>query len=191
MNSIAYKKNFLLHESIGTTSLNESYQIFDIKTKQLLAYANEEPGTYISLAKLFLDKAFLPTKIKVESPSSELIMTIERPARFFLSEFKVISADGKTLCSFKQKLSLTKSRIAVVDGAGQSLGEIVGGWRNRNFEFKDSSGKLISGIRHKFAGLTKELFTTADDFEIEMVGDSSMALISLAASICIDFMYHE
>lgn len=191
MKNIAYRKKYLVKEDVGATRLHESYLIIDPEDNSTLAEVVEEATTGQKIAKMFLDKAFLPVKLNMRSADDDLLLEITSPASFLRSVFTVRNSDGKILCVLKQKFSLIKPEIVVEDGNGQRLGKIEGGWKFRRFSFVDNNGNLLAKIKHQFAGIAKELFTTADDYEVIINSDASMSLITLAAAICIDFVYHE
>lgn len=191
MTTIAFRKKYAISEEVGATSLNEFFKIADPENGETLAVVEEQCTTGQMIAKAFLDKAFLPVKLLMKTPAGEKILEITQPASFMCSVFTVKNADDKVLCVFKQRMSIFKPGIDVIDGNGQKLGTLDGNWRFRSFQFKDNNANALASIRHQFAGLAKELFTTADDYELDIHGDSSMTLISLAAVICIDFIYHE
>ncbi len=191
MKSIALKKKYLIKESISPASLHESYMIIDPDSNTLLAEVVEEATFKQKLAKLFVDKGFLPVKLVMRNDEGEPLLEISSPASFVKSVFTVKNSDGRILCVLRQKCSFIKPEIIVEDGNGQLLGTIEGRWNFKNFIFKDTNMNEIATIKHLFAGLTQELFTTADDYEVNINSDPSMSLITLAAVICIDFMYHE
>ncbi|MEW6709748.1 MAG: phospholipid scramblase-related protein [Candidatus Riflebacteria bacterium] len=191
MQSIAYRKKYLVTESIGATKLHESYLVIDPETRETLAEIVEEASTGQKIAKMFLDKAFLPVKLAMRSADGHLIMEMSQPASLFSAAFTVRNADGRVLCSFRQKFSLIRPEIQVEDGQGKKIGRIDGGWKFRNFQFKDNNNNVLAKIGHKYGGFARELLTTADDYEVTMTADAEMALITLASVICIDFFYHE
>ncbi|MFZ5952156.1 MAG: phospholipid scramblase-related protein [Candidatus Rifleibacteriota bacterium] len=191
MRSIAYRKKYLVTESIGATKLYESYLVIDPETRETLAEIVEEASTGHKIAKVFLDKAFLPVKLVMRSADGHTIMEMSQPASLFSAAFTVRNADGRVLCVFKQKFSLIKPEILVEDGQGQKIGRIEGGWKFRNFQFKDNNNNVLATIGHQYGGFARELLTTADDYEVTMSADAEMALITLASVICIDFFYHE
>lgn len=191
MANMAMKNKYIVKEMVGATKLCESYMILDPQNGSFLGSIDEEATTAQSIARAFLDKAFLPVKLVMRDPQGNLVLEITRPAALACSIFTVRGADDKVLGRLKQKFSLMNPGIAVEDGNGQSLGTISGGWRFRNFQFKDTNGNSVATIRHKSEGLLRELLTTADTYELEIHSDTSMSLISLAATVCIDFIYHE
>jgi uncharacterized protein YxjI len=191
MKNIAYRKKYLVREAVGVASLNEAYRIIDPEDNTAMAEVREESNLKQKIAKLFFDKAFLPAKLVMYSPEGEKLLEINQPASLFKSTFTVTNSDNRVLCVLRQKLSLFNPQILVEDGNGQLLGKIKGGWKFKTFQFIDNNQNILATIRHRIMGLAKELFTTADDFEVTMNSDASMALITLASVICIDFMYHE
>lgn len=191
MQSIAFKKKYLVTESIGASRLHESYLIIDPENRSALAEVVEEASIGQMIAKMFVDKAFLPVKLVMKSPDGDTMLEMSQPASFLNAAFTVRNADGRILCILRQKFSLLRPEIVVEDGQGHKIGLIEGGWKFRNFQFKDNNGNLLATIRHQYGGLAREIFTTADDYEVTMNTDASMSLISLAATICIDFIYHE
>ncbi len=191
MSTITFKKKYLVSEAVGVTSLNESYLVVDPENQQKIAEVEEQTTFAQKLAKAFLDKAFLPTNLLMTNHEGKPVLSIHQPASLLRSFFTVKNADGKVLCCLKQRLSLLSPGIDVEDEKGAPLGSIEGSWKFHNFIFKDTNGNSLATIRHKFGGLARELLTTADDYEVDIHGDSSMTLISLASTICIDFIYHE
>ncbi|MBU1106544.1 MAG: LURP-one-related family protein [Candidatus Riflebacteria bacterium] len=191
MATIAMKHKYIVKELVGATKLGESYVILDPQNSITLGSIDEEAGMVQSIARAFLDKAFLSAKLTMRDPQGAPVLDISRPAALTKSVFTVRGADGKVLCLLKQRFSMLSPGIVVEDGNGQQLGVINGGWRFRNFQFKDNNGNPVATIRHKSEGFLKELLTSADTYEVDIHADTSMNLISLAATVCIDFIYHE
>ncbi|EKD82146.1 MAG: scramblase family protein [uncultured bacterium] len=191
MAAITMKNKYIVKELVGATKLCESYMIFDPQNGNMLGSIDEESTMAHSIARAFLDKAFLPVKLTMRDPQGNAVLDISRPPALAKSIFTVRGADGKVLCLFKQRFSLMNPGVTVEDGNGQRLGVISGGWHFRNFQFKDNNGNPVATIRHKSEGLLKELLTSADTYEVDVHTDTSMSLISLAATVCIDFIYHE
>jgi uncharacterized protein YxjI len=185
------KHKYIVKELVGATKLCESYMIFDPQNGSLLGSIEEETTTAQAIARAFLDKAFLPVKLVMRDPQGGPVLEITRPAALACSAFTVRGSDNKVLGRLRQTFSFMHPSIVVEDGSGQRLGTISGGWHFRNFQFKDNNGNPIATIRHKAEGLLRELLTTADTYELDIHTDTSMSLISLAATACIDFIYHE
>lgn len=193
MATIAYKRRYHIHEAIGATSVNESYMISDPESGCGLAAVDEKTGIGVKIGKAFLDKAFLPVKLEMVSSEGSLILEMYQPVSLIKPVFTVKTAEGRILCSLKSN-SCFKPFIDVLDERGQVLGKITGDWRRSDFVFKDISNKNIATIKHCFGGFLREAFTTADDYDIEMLAetaDSSLALVTIASAIAIDIWFHE
>ena len=193
MATIAYKRRYHIHEAIGATSVNESYMISDPESGCGLAAVDEKTGIGVKIGKAFLDKALLPVKLEMISSEGSLILEMYQPVSIIKPVFTVKTAEGRILCSLKSN-SCFKPLIEVLDERGQLLGKISGDWRRSDFDFKDISNKSIATIKHCFGGFLREAFTTADDYDIEMLAetaDSSLALVTIASTIAIDIWFHE
>ncbi len=191
MPSIAMKRKYHIRELVGATSLGEYYLIADPDNDRGIAVVEERTEWTQLLARAFLDKAFLPVELVMKNADGAEILRITKPASLLTSAFTVRNADGKVLCVLKHRVSLFRPCVAVEDERGQTLGSIEGCWKFRLFQFRDTNGNPVSTIRHLYGGIARELLTTADDYEVDIHADSAMTLISLAATICIDFMFHE
>lgn len=191
MASIPMKKKYFVRELVGATSVGEYYLIADPENDRGLAMVEEQTPLSQVVARAFLDKAFLPATLVMKNVEGAEVLKITKPASLLKSVFTVHNADGRVLCVFKHCVSLFRPVVSVEDGNGQSLGSIEGCWKFRLFQFRDNNGNSLASIRHLYGGIARELLTTADDYEVDIHSDSSMNLISLAATICIDFMFHE
>lgn len=191
MATIAMKRKYVVKEMVGATKFCESYMIFDPQNGDLLGSIEEETTTAQMVARAFLDRAFLPIKLVMRDPQGCHVLDITRPAALICSVFTVRSADNKVLGRLKQKFSFMNPGITVEDGNGQKLGMINGGWRFKNFQFKDNNGNPVATIRHQSESVLRALLTSADNYDVDVHADASMSLMSLAATICIDFIYHE
>jgi uncharacterized protein YxjI len=81
----------------------------------------------------------------------------------------------------------------VFNHADAQVAEVKGDWKGWNFKYLDAAGKEIGTVTKKWAGLGKELFTSADNYVINVADGQSadfMALL-LAAGIAIDTVYKE
>ncbi len=194
MASIAYKRTYHIHEAIGATSANESFMITDPETGCGLAAVNEKAGIGVTVAKAFVDKLLLPVKFEMVSSEGSSIFEMTQPIAFVKPTFTVKNSAGRILCSLKCNSCRLKPFIEVLDERGQVIGNISGDWKYKDFDFKDISDKLIAKIHHINGGFLRDVLTTADDYDVEMLSeipDSSMAEVTLAAAIAIDTWFHE
>ena len=194
MATIAYRRRYHIHEAIGATSINESYMISDPESGCGLAAVDEKTGIGQKIAKAFLDKSLLPVKLEMVSSEGTNILEMYQPVSIIKPTFTVKSSEGRILCVLKSNSCFLKPFIEVFDERGQVIGSITGNWHFNDFEFKDVGGKDIASIKHCYGGFLREAFTTADDYDVEMLAetpDSSLAMVTLAATVAIDVWFHE
>ena len=74
------------------------------------------------------------------------------------------------------------------------MAEVKGDWKGWNFKFIGQDGREIGTVTKKWAGIGKELFTSADNYIIALNDGSSHAnagALLLAAGLAIDIVYKE
>ena len=74
------------------------------------------------------------------------------------------------------------------------MGQVTGDWKGWDFKVVDAQDQPLGQITKKWAGLGKELFTSADNYVVTQEPgnrDADMRKIVLAAGICIDMVLKE
>jgi uncharacterized protein YxjI len=77
---------------------------------------------------------------------------------------------------------------------GKQVAEIVGDWKAWNFVIKDESGSQIGTISKKWAGVLKEVFTTADKYYVNIdpfYATMMNKILILSSAITIDMVLKE
>jgi uncharacterized protein YxjI len=97
---------------------------------------------------------------------------------------------------FKAKFFSLGGGFWVYDSKRVKVAEIKGDWRGWNFKLLDVSGKEIGLVTKKWAGLGKEMLTSADNYMVSLSGVTDGANLGekallLAACIAIDTVYKE
>jgi len=194
-NSLLDRKIFLVKEHVTIIKLTDTYDIFDPATGQLIGVAKEEPPVWAKWLRLAVEKSKLPTAINIyEVEGMPPVASIKRGFTFIRSKIDVIAGDGRKLGYFKSKLLTIGGGFNVFDHADQQIAEVKGNWRGWDFQFLDKSGREIGKVTKKWAGLGKELFTSADNYVISLSGgrtDPDAAALLLAAGLAVDIVYKE
>ena len=190
------RKTFFIREHVGVLKLSNTYDILDPETKEQLGIAKEKPGALLHI--LFLDKRKLPTTVKVyegSDPKNEqnLLFSIKREFSFFIPKVSVRDPSGSVVGRFKSKLFGFGISFRVLDPSGKDMALVKGDWKGWNFSFLDSSEKEIGTITKKWAGVGKELFTSADNYFIALNDqpEPAVAVLLLAAGLSVDTVYNE
>ena len=187
------RKAFLVKERVGFLKLSDTYDIFDPSTGAQIGIAREQVGPLLHVLRLLINKRLLPTVVEVrECEAGPVVLTIRRSA---MSQVTVQGRTGGELGRFKGKLFALRAGFRVFDRSERQVAEIKGDWKGWNFRFLNADGTEIGKVTKQWAGLGKELFTSADNYmialdeRIPMAPDAAALL--LAAGLAIDTVYNE
>lgn len=186
---------FFVKERTGFLKLVDTYDIFDPATGHQIAIAKEEPPTWAKWLRLVVEKGKLPTCVNVyEAEGAPPVLTIHRGFTFLRAKLNVTCA-GKKLGYFKRKLLSIGGGFNVFDTRDQQVAEVKGNWKGWDFKLLTKQGREIGSVTKKWAGLGKELFTSADNYVISLNGlggaNPEAAALLLAAGLSIDIVLKE
>ncbi len=190
------RKTFLIKEQIQFMKLSGTYNIFDPESQQQIGVAKEEPSGFIKFLRLFISKLMLPTKVAVyDQGEPNPIFTMEKPFSWFRSKVGIYDRNGSYLGYFRSKLLTLGGGFFVFDANECQIAEIKGDWKGWNFKFLNNDGKEMGVVTKKWAGLGKELFTSADNYIIS-ISDTieqgpELSTLLLAAGLAIDIVFKE
>ena len=186
---------FLVKEHVGLFKAASNYDIYDPATgQQLLACREPNLGLLTKLFRFTDYKRMTPFDAEVRSSTGELALQVSRGVSIFLSTVEVKDGLGMLLGKFEQKFFSIGGAFDVKDATGRTVASLKGSWVGWDFRF-ESGGREIARVTKKWAGIGKELFTSADNYVLEIsptvaTGDPVRPLI-LAAVLCIDLVLKE
>jgi uncharacterized protein YxjI len=189
-------KTFLVKERVGVLKLSDAFDIYDPATGKQVGVAKENVGVLLHVLRLVVNKRLLPTVVEVrEQENGRPVLAIRRGFSLLRSYVTVTDGVGKEIGRFKSKLFSIGGGFHVLDGREQPVAEITGDWKGWNFRFLSPDGSEIGRVTKKWAGLGKELFTSADNYVISLseshgIRPDAMPLL-LAAGLAIDTIYKE
>jgi uncharacterized protein YxjI len=83
----------------------------------------------------------------------------------------------------------------VRDAQDRQVAQVKGDWKGWNFQLLDAQGNQLGVITKKWAGIGRELFTSADNYMIALndAADTNAgnAVLLLAAGLAIDVVFKE
>jgi uncharacterized protein YxjI len=196
--SLLSRQTFFIRERVGFLKFADVYDILDPESKEQIGVAKEQPEIWVHLLRFLLNKKMLPTKVVAfegtdPKDESRPVFSIHRGFTLLRSQIQVKDAQGNDLGYFKSKLFSLGGAFYVHDQAGNQVAMVQGDWKGWNFKFTDQSGAEIGSITKKWAGIGKELFTSADNYMISLPsgGSPERATLLLAAGLAIDTVYKE
>lgn len=187
---------YLVKQQAGLFKRTATYDIFDPNTNQQIGVAKEEPSTLVNILRLFMNKKTLPTSVNFYTPGeNKPLFSIHRPMTWFRSVVDVKNGEGQKIGCFKSKMMSLGGGFWVYDAEDQQFAEVKGDWKGWNFKFLTAEGQELGTVGKKWAGMAKELFTTADNYVIALndsaKGKKHSNELLLAAGIAIDIIYKE
>ena len=189
------KTTYLVKERVGFVKLTDTYDIFDAGTGQQIGIAREEPGDLMKYLRILVGKRWLPTTVNFyEGEGSRVVLSIHRGVRLFRARVDV-TRDGQPLGTFQAKLLSLGGAFRVFDTQEREVAMIKGDWKGWNFVMTSATGEELGRVTKKWAGIGKELFTTADNYVISLnpraASDPTNAPLLLAAGVAIDTVFKE
>jgi len=190
------RPTYFIREHIGFLKLKDSFDILDAETREPLAYATEENPAWLNWTRLLLQKHRMPTTVVVRSlPDGAPLLRLERGWRFLRSKIRIYDGQGALLGHFESKILTLGGGFHVYNAHGAPVADIKGNWIGWNFRFLDAGGQPLGLVTKKWAGVGRELFTSADDYLISLTDlgqqQPDTAALLLAAGLAIDTLYKE
>lgn len=187
---------YLIKEHVGLLKMTDTYDIFNPETNEQVGVAKEEPGTLTLVLRFLMNKQMLPTTVTIyEHGTNRKLFSIERGFTLFRSRVDVKDASGKVIGYFKQKLLTLGGAFMVFTPDDQQFANVQGDWKGWNFKFLTTDGIELGTVTKKWAGIAKELFTSADNYVVSLnpeVGErESGNMLLLAAGLAVDIIYKE
>jgi uncharacterized protein YxjI len=135
-----------------------------------------------------------PFNLEIKTPSGEKVLTVKRGISIILSTVEVYDENDKLVGKFKQKFFSVGGKFNILDPMGNMLCKLQGKWTGWDFKFvKDN--KEYAHVSKKWSGLGKEMFTSADNYMLEINDivpkDNPLRILILSAVICIDMVLKE
>ena len=192
------RKSYFIREHVGFMKLSDTYDILDPETQAQVGIAKEKPGALIHVLRFLIGKQLLPTKVFVyegTNPEDEnrLLFSIQRGITLIRSRVNICDSRGTIIGWLKSKALSLGGAFYVFDAADNQVAFVKGDWKGWNFRFLDRSENEIGTITKKWAGIGKELFTTADNYMIALNQEPKPenAILLLAAGLAVDTIYKE
>ena len=195
MKSVLNKNLFFVKEHVGMFKASNSFDIFDPETKQAVMECREENLGFFTKLLRFTDyKRMTPFDISIKASNGEKLLQVKRGVSFFFSTVSVLDETGTVIGKFKQKFSFG-GKFEVLDASDRQLCTLKGKWTSWDFKFTSSDNKEFATVTKKWAGLGREMFTTADNYILQISPDvpenHEIRKLILGAVMCIDLVLKE
>jgi uncharacterized protein YxjI len=195
MHPVLSNNLFLVKEHVGMFKASNNFDIFDPTTQQKILECREPHLGIISKLLRFTDyKRMTPFHVVVTTPQGGKVLSVKRGISLLWSNVKVLDENDVVVGSFKQKLFTIGGKFEVLDAKDQHVCMLKGKWTSWSFSFIRGDSEFAN-VSKKWAGLGKEMFTTADNYMLSIQptvkSDAKVRTLILAAVLCIDMVLKE
>ena len=190
------RTQYFIREHVGLLKLSDVYDILDPHSQVKIGEAREEISGLIKFFRLLINKSLMPTRIAVYEctgdASRKLHFSIKRGVALFRPKVTIIDASGASMGHLQSKMFSLGGAFRVFSADGTEVALVKGDWKGWNFRFLSGDTEL-GVVTKKWAGLGKELFTSADNYMVSINGQPStvMSTLLLAAGLAVDTVFKD
>lgn len=185
--------SFFIDEKVNFLKFENAYQIYN-EQGQIIGYMKQKLTSGQKMLRLILSKTMLPFLIEIRNTDDELVASVIRGWTFLISRVSVLDAQGNDIGTIQQQFKLIKPTLNVFNNTGTLNAKISGDWKGWNFVINNTSGSQIGIITKKWNGALKEIFTTADKYNLTVdptYSSKEYKIVLLASAISIDMIFKE
>ena len=170
--------------------VTNEYQIRDTEGNEIGVIRQEGQTTLKKVARFVssLDQ-FMTHTLAVYDPAGMKVLELTRPRKIVKSSLLVKDGVGSEVGSIRQQNVFGKIRFGLLDASGQEVGQIQAeNWRAWNFAIVDATGSEIGRITKTWEGFAKTLFTSADNYMLEIAPQvkGTLRLLAFASAVGVD-----
>jgi len=186
---------FLIKEHVGIFKAANNFDIHNPETGEIIMECREPSLGFFTKMLRFTDyKRMTPFDIQIRTPDGQPIVRIHRGVSIFLSKVIVSDHNNEVIGGFQQKFFSISGKFDVLNKNEQPVCQLKGKMLGWEFRFMNGDTQLAH-VSKKWAGIGKELFTSADNYVLEISGsvgeDDDTRKLLLAAVMCIDMVLKE
>jgi uncharacterized protein YxjI len=159
----------VVNQKAKLIEVNTEYAVYDQKGNQIAA-VRQVGQSAVKKALRFVGSVdqFLTHKLQIVDMAGNVHLAVTRPAKIMKSRVEITDGAGRALGTIVQKNMIGKINFALQAG-GRTVGEIKAeNWRAWNFSIQDPAGNEVARITKTWEGLAKTMFTTADNYVLQI-----------------------
>ena len=179
----------VVNQKVKLIEVNSEFAVYDANGDQIAAIRQVGQSAFKKVLRFLGDiDQFLTHKLQFVDMGGNVLLTVTRPAKFFKSKVMITDGAGNQVGSIQQQNMIGKIRFALFAG-DQNIGSLNGeNWRAWNFNIQDADGNEVARITKTFEGVAKTLFTTADNYVLQIHGplEDPLRTLVVASAVSVD-----
>ncbi|MGF1236188.1 phospholipid scramblase-related protein [Streptomyces sp. NPDC004690] len=173
----------VVNQKAKLIELTNEYKVFDQNGNQIGAVTEVGQSALKKILRFVssLDQ-FMTHKLEIRDGYGRPVLVLTRPAKIFKSRVIVSRPDGSQVGEIVQQNVFGKINFAM-NADGRQVGAIKAeNWRAWNFAIVDHAGSEVARITKTWEGLAKTMFTTADNYVLQIHYQLPDPLLSLVVA---------
>jgi uncharacterized protein YxjI len=187
--SIFNEPVLVVNQKAKLIEINSEYAIYDQHGTQIGAVRQVGQSMAKKAIRLLSNyDQFLTHKFQIVDMGGNVLLALTRPAKLIKSKVVVQNGVGADLGTIVQQNALGKIHFGLESG-GHVYGSInAENWRAWNFNIQDHTGAEVARITKTWEGLAKTMFTTADNYVVQIHRqlDEPLRSLVIAAGLAVD-----
>ncbi|PLX06460.1 MAG: scramblase [Marinilabiliales bacterium] len=185
--------SYFIDEKVNMLKFENEYKVFNDQAVQI-GSVKQKLSSGAKVLSLLINKAMMPFHLEIRDQNDVLQATISRGWTFWMSKIAIKNAEGVQVGTVAQKWAFMKPTFKIYNTQNVQIAEITGDWKAWNFTMYDANKNQIGTITKKWAGVAKELFTTADKYNVNLTSPMAQPqdkIAIIASAITIDMVLKE
>jgi Scramblase/Protein of unknown function (DUF2510) len=159
----------VVNQKVKLIEMANEYAVFDQHGNQLGSVAQIGQNAFKKAVRFFTSyDQFLTHRLEVRDANHQPVLMLTRPAKVLKSRVIVARPDGSEVGQIVQANVFGKIRFDFVVNDQQIGGIQAENWRAWNFAVLDHTGAEIARITKTWEGFAKTMFTTADNYVVQV-----------------------
>ncbi len=159
----------VVNQKAKLIELNNQYSVFDQHGQQIAAVNQVGQSAAKKVLRLVssLDQ-YMTHKLEITDRAGRVALRLVRPAKLVKSKVVVTDGNDQEIGRIVQDNVFGKIHFTL-EANGQPVGSIhAENWRAWNFNIQDAAGQEVARITKTFEGFAKTMFTTADNYVVQI-----------------------
>lgn len=179
----------VVNQKVKLIEMANEYAVFDQRGRQVGSVSQVGQSAFRKALRFFTNyDQFLTHRFEVRDVNHQPVLMLTRPAKVFKSRIVVQRPDGSEVGQIVQDNVFGKIRFSFLVNEQQVGGIQAENWRAWNFAVSDHTGTEIARITKTWEGFAKTIFTTADNYVVQIHRPLQDPLASLvvASALTVD-----
>ncbi|MFJ8044098.1 LURP-one-related/scramblase family protein [Kitasatospora sp. NPDC096147] len=173
----------VVNQKAKLIELTNEYSVFDQQGATLGSVVQVgQSGLRKVIRLLFSIDQYLTHRLEIRDAQGAPVLLLTRPAKIFKSRVIVQRPDGQEVGQIVQQNMIGKINFSLEVG-GRKIGAVKAeNWRAWNFSIVDEADVEVARVTKTWEGLAKTMFTTADNYVLQIHRPLADPLLSLVVA---------